>query len=159
MSRIHRQGAFLVWLMLMAALMVACSASKRITEPPVARLSGLELQSNGQMVVDIMLTNLNPVALQANSARFQVVSEGVMWVNWEQSIDWQVPANARDGVRMTGPLVSPKVGQWLDEISQGQRDSLPYTLTLALGLSTEDAIETEHQGFLYRVPGQPGRFR
>lgn len=155
----HRYSLFgLVGLAVMVGL-AACSPSKRIIEPPVAQISGIELLMGGEVRVEMMLTNLNPVALVAQSVKLTMVSDDITWLATEQSVTWQVSANAREAVSITAWVASPDIMPKLDEVSQGRQGSLPYALTLALKLPDDRMIETEQTGFLYRVPGQVGRFR
>ena len=155
----HRYSVFaLIGLSLVVGL-GACSPSKRVTEPPVAQISGIELLMGGEVRVEMMLTNLNPVALLAQSAKLTLVSENIIWLETEQSIAWQVSANAREAVSITARVASPNIMPKLDDVSQGRQGSLPYALKLMLTLPDDRVIETEQTGFLYRVPGQLGRFR
>lgn len=163
MSLKHRYP--LIWLVSLALCTVlglalsACTPSKRVTEPPAVQISGLELLADGEARVEMMLTNLNPATLNTRSARLKLALEGVTWLETEQAVSWQVSANAREAVSLVGQTDASKVDAWLNEVAKGQRTSLPYALTLSLKLTDDRVIDSEHTGFLYRVPGQAGRFR
>ncbi len=136
-----------------------CSLSTRPLEPPVVRISGLELLGNDRARLDLMITNLNPEPLMPSGVMLQLAIEGKDWVISEQPIQWQVSPSARETVSITVSHEDREVLAWLQEVSENQRPSVRWSMTLSLSVADDQTIETENTGFLYRVPGQAMRFR
>lgn len=149
------------WMAITVFLVVlsGCSVSTRSLEPPVIRISGLELLNNQKTRLDLMVTNLNPQPLMASSVILELAIEKQDWVVSEQSIDWQIPASARETVSITVAHEDPEVLRWLREVSENQRPSVSWSMRLSLTVDDDQTIEAENAGFLYRVPGQARRFR
>lgn len=149
-----------LWLVLMLLVLLSgCGLSTRTIEPPVVRISGLELLAGDRVRLDLMLTNLNPAPLNPKRVVLRLNLNGQDWVMAEQSINWQVSPSARETVSITVPHQDLQVLVWLQEVSDNQRASVRWSLALDLVVDKDQTIETKDSGFLYRVPGQPRRFR
>lgn len=159
MSRSHLHGLQALILAALAVLAVACTPSLRSMEPPVVRLSGLSVLDPQTAEVRVMITNLSPIALDPQSAQVVVLINDEAFIDWEQTVDWAVSANARDVVRFTATAPSPQVRQWLSQLSQGERENLPWSLEVAFVWPDEHMVEATAQGWLYPKPGQPGQYR
>jgi len=122
-------------------------------------IAGLELIDNDQVRLDLMLTNLNPEPLEPSRVVLNLAINEQDWVMSEQTINWQVSANARESVSITLPHQGGRVLTWLQEVSRDQRPSVSWSLTLSLDLGDKAVIETDDSGFLFRMPGQPNQFR
>lgn len=140
-------------------MLAGCALSTRPVEPPVVRIAGLELIGNDQVRLDLMLTNLNPEPLEPSRVVLNLAINEQDWVMSEQTINWQVSANARESVSITLPHRGGRVLTWLREVSRDQRPSVSWSLTLSLDVGDKAVIETDDSGFLFRMPGQPNRFR
>lgn len=159
MSQIHRQlRVGLIWSAVLG-LMVACANPERYLEPPVVQLTGLTVLDNGQASVDLMVTNLNSLGLMAQAISFRWAYDGDLWLAWEQAGRWQVSANAREVLRIETGLDRRHVSESLALLERGERTQLPYAITLTITLESGRVLTTEQTGFLYPMPGQPGRFR
>lgn len=149
-----------LWLVLVILVSLSgCGLSTRTIEPPVVHISGLELLSGDRVRLDLMLTNLNPAPLNPRHVVLRLNLNDQDWVMAEQSTNWQVSPNARETVSITVPHQDPQVLVWLQEVSDNQRASVSWSLALDLVVGEDKTIETKDSGFLYRVPGQPRRFR
>ena len=144
---------------LAAALVVACAPSSRSVEPPVVRLSGLSVLNPTAVEVDVMVTNLNPMVLDPQRAEVVIRINDQAFIDWEQTVDWTVSSNARDAVTFTAPASAPQVRQWLSQLSQGERDNLPWSIQMRLSWADDRSVETTASGWLYPRPGQPGQYR
>jgi len=147
------------WVWLLISVLAGCTLSTRPMEPPVVRIASLELIGNDQVHLDLMLTNLNPEPLDPARVLLKLAIDEQDWVVAEQTINWQVSANARETVSLVLPHQNGRVLAWLQEVSQNQRPSVRWSLALSLNFGENIVIETDDTGFLYRVPGQPNRFR
>ncbi len=156
-SRFHHPNLWLI--LLLAAVLSGCSLSTRPIEPPVVRISGVELMGEDRVRLDLMITNLNPEPLDPSRVMLRVAINDQDWVASEQAINWQVSPSARETVSITVPHLDPQVLVWLKEVGENQRPSVRWSMTLALSLAEDQTIETKDSGFLYRVPGQTTRFR
>jgi len=159
MSTAHRYGLIVVLATLLGALLAGCSASKRAIEPPVVRVSALESDPSGQITLDLVFTNLNAFPLNATQINIGMHHDGMEFVDWQQTTNWSISPNATEVVMVRSPIESNEVLQRLTEVTQGERISLSYELIVEVVLGDERRLEMDLKGFLYRVPGQPGRFR
>lgn len=154
---VFRMAHSFLWLAVL--VLAGCAMSTRPMEPPVVRITGLELIGNDQVRLDLMITNLNPEPLDPARVALELAINDQDWVMAEQTITWQVSANARETVSITLPHQNGQVLAWLQEVSENQRPSVRWSLALSLDFGENIVIETEDTGFLYRVPGQANRFR
>lgn len=146
---------------LLALLIVgtACTPSKRPSEPPVVRISGIHLAEPGRAQVDLMLTNLNRIDLIGIDARIEIYINNELWLRWEAPINWAIPPNAREVVQIEARTTNQQVQDWLNEVASGERPNVTWTTKLSISLPKEAKLESEGSGFLYRVPGSLSRFR
>lgn len=164
MSALHphpftRDLSTLAVLVLVALSLMACSPSKRIDDPPVLRLAGVEQLESGKVRVDLMLTNLNQQTLMGQGAALQMSINDQPWIQWAEPVTWTLSANAREVVQLEAVTLSADVQQWLDEVAAGTRPSVLWSATLEITLAQGKVLNSTGKGYLYRVPGSSNRFR
>lgn len=140
-------------------VLISCSPSERVNEPPVVRIASVERLDGNIVAIDLMLTNLNPAALVAKQATLELALDDATWVQWTASVNWLVPSSAREVVQLRAESQNEMANTWLDEVANAQRPSLPWKLTLGITLADDRVLEADGMGFLYRVPGNQNRFR
>lgn len=127
-------------------------------ELPTISLDSLT-RTNGRIEVDVGIRNLNDSPMDIDSIRIALsVAEEAVAEFHDERLDLTVGARGREVIRLTGSD-SDSLRESLDLLTSGERASLPWSMAIDLGRSGRSDRQTESNGFLHSVPGQPDRFR
>ncbi len=136
-----------------------CGGSVRdvVGEAPLADVAGLNLTSDG-LILELALRNINdqPLELAALHIQLELAEQPLIDVRMERSVT--ITARSREVLRL--PLIAQAAGlEQLDQLSTGERQRLPWQLTLTLSPPQGRTLSTQSRGWLHPVPGRVDQFR
>lgn len=155
----NRKARRLSALILSAALLAACSGNLRevLGEPPQVSIDGLERVAD-EVILGLAIRNVNDQALDLDAVSVTVTLDGRALAAGERVLALTISPRGRESLHLT--LAADPAGlERLESLAAGEVQRLPWTLEADLALSNSRDRETEAEGWLYRVPGQPNRFR
>jgi len=158
-TRLDRTAWKLSLIFLCTALLSACGGNLREVygERPQVSIDGLERQEDG-VVVELAVRNVNDEALVLERISITVGLDGRSFASGDRELALSVSARGREIVRLALPADGAGLER-LEALSTGKVQRLPWSLEVRLGLADIRDRRTRSEGWLYRVPGQPNRFR
>lgn len=147
-----------VCVLLISVVVLAACATRFVTgHPPQVSLHALA--RDGQVItLDLNLRNVNDEALDLSRMEMRLELNDELLLQVDQALQLTMPARGRERVRveLTGGLAGLEV---LDTLGGEQHDSRPWQLHGRLYNDRGRGMKVEAKGYLYPVPGRPGRFR
>lgn len=145
--------------LLMALLVSACSPSPvRISgEPPQVDIRLLEHATDG-MGIHLDIRNVNDRRLVLNRFELTLEHGDDLLANINQNKTVEIAPRGRESVTLTAD-VAPSAARVLGPLADGSRNSLSWRLRGRILDTDGRVIAVDRNGYLYPVPGQPGRFR
>lgn len=140
-------------------LAVACGSSqKRIKgEPPLTSIDSME--RNGDLVlVDLAIRNINDRSIEFTAIDLDLSLADMPLGSGRHKFGITVSARSREIVRVALDP-SPEAVEVLEELAGGSRTAVTWQMNLVLHHPRGGSIDTENDGWLHPVPGQPNRFR
>jgi LEA14-like dessication related protein len=138
-------------------LCAACGSSTIKGRPPFVSISSMALQ-DGALAAVFDVRNQNDVPMTVQAIEITVTVNKVELTRHNADFNLLVGANSTEEVPVE-KLPEEFTRSLLASLDQGEVKSLPFDLSGRV-LTVEDGyLVFEHTGFLYPVPGRPGRFR
>lgn len=140
-------------------LAAACGSShKRIKgEPPLTSIDSME--RNGDLVlVDLAIRNINDRSIEFTAIEVDLTLADVPLGRGRQEFGITVSARSREVVRVALDP-SPEAIEVLEDLARGNRAAVTWQMNLVMHHPRGGSIDTENDGWLHPVPGQPDRFR
>lgn len=138
-------------------MLSACSGHAVRGIPPFVQVNGLALDQQ-DLSLDLGVRNANSVLLDIVQIEFSLRLDETDLAIYKAPSKATVPANGRENLRFA-LSANTEINQLLDELENGDRKSLEYTLEGVLTVVEDGALEFKRKGHLYPVPGRPGQFR
>lgn len=140
-------------------LAAACASShKRIKgEPPLTSIDSME--RNGDLVlVDLAIRNINDRSIEFTAIDLDLTLADVPMGRGRHEFGITVSARSREVIRVALDPSDEAIGV-LEDLAGGSRTAVTWQMNLVLHHPRGGSIDTENDGWLHPVPGQPDRFR
>jgi len=148
-----------VAMLVLAALSLTAACGTKIIRgvAPIVRLNELSHADN-TIRLQLSMRNLNGVVLDIQSIDFSLSVEDSELFTYKGPADTNIIANGTESwtVEVTESQSSK---QLLDKLQAGEIKSLPYSLEGSVNTIDEGKLHFSQEGYIYPVPGKPGRFR
>lgn len=144
-------------LIAVALLLVACGDHLIRGVSPIVRMN--ELSHDGKTVtVQMTLRNRNGVAMDVEHMNFSLTSDGADLLVYDGPAITSIAANGTENwsVDAGEPEATNKK---LNMLESDEITSLLYTIKGTITSTEAGALDFDYEGYLYPVPGRPGRFR
>lgn len=146
-----------VLLALTIASLTACGGGLIRGQPPLVGISALQLESQ-QIRTRIDIHNPNDVDMEIDTIEMSMkISDTDLGLH-STRLGLDIHPNGTEEIGFDFPSDS-SARQLLAELEQGEVNSLPYALEGTVRDATGGSEKFSQQGYLYPVPGRPGRFR
>ena len=142
---------------LAALLLAACGPDVIRGRPPFVSLSDLVLTGD-RLEAEFGISNQNGVPMTLRAADFAVTVRSAELVRFAKPLDLKIDANSTENVRVARD-VDDFSRTLLVSLDRGELNSLPFDLRGSVETTDEGELEFEYTGYLYPVPGRPGRYR
>ncbi|QOC21912.1 hypothetical protein IC757_12860 [Wenzhouxiangella sp. AB-CW3] len=155
MSR-HRLSTVLI---LILSLTMGCMGGLPRVSTDTLRVSIDSLErTEDHLVINLALRNLQERELAYKALEIQLELDGTKLAGTRHEMPFELPARSREVIRIETTGSSAGL-EHLNKLSEGQRQSLPWTLELGMIGERGPTRSVEYEGWLHAVPGQINRFR
>lgn len=135
----------------------ACGHQVIKGRPPFVGIADMTL-SGDELTTDFNVSNPNGVPMTIDTLDITVTVEGIELLRHDQPHDIEIGANGTEDVIVKTPA-GQSVRTLLDSLEKGEIGSLPMDLSGRVHTAGDGYLSFEQTGYLYPVPGRPGRFR
>jgi len=136
---------------------VACSSPVVRGQAPIVRISELT-QNSESLSLQLNIRNLNGEPLDIQTIKFRLSVDDDILADYEGSASTNISANGTE-VRNIQAQETSSGRQLLDQLQNGDVNSLPYSLEGSVSTSGDGTLRFSYEGHIYPVPGRPGHFR
>ena len=153
----RRVFARLLRLTLVAAGAISCASQIIKGRPPFISISGMGLVEN-RLSADFDIRNQNGVPMTIDMIDITVTVNDVELARDNREVDLLIGANSAEEVHVE-ELPDDFTRSLLDSLGSGEVKSLPFDLKGRVHTLEDGYLSFAHKGYLYPVPGKPGKFR
>ena len=158
LTGLSKTGPAAIGLLLAVALaLVACGDHLIRGVSPVVRLNDLS-HDGKNITLQLSLRNRNGVEMDVQNINFNLSSEDKDLFAYDGPAETNIAANGTE--TWTVEIAeSEATAAKLNALESGEIKSLPYAFSGKVTSVEAGDLKFEHEGYLYPVPGRPGRFR
>lgn len=137
--------------------LVSCASPGIRGKAPFVQLNGLHVD-NDLITVDLGVRNVNTEAILLQQIEFSISLDQTTLAIYKAPSQAGISANGTENFRFElSP--SPEGLALLDDLQNGNRPNLVYSLEGMLVVQEEDELPILGKGRIFPVPGRPGHFR
>lgn len=143
--------------LLCISLLVSCASHGVRGQPPFVQVNSMKLQGQ-TLALDLGLRNVNSEAINVKHIEFSITLDDVNLAIYNAASQASIIANGTENLRFE-LAASPEGAALLNDLEQGKRTNLEYSLDGVLLVNDDARMKVEQKGHIYPVPGRPGQFR
>jgi LEA14-like dessication related protein len=151
-----RQSLRLIGIGLLLSI-VSCGPQVITGRPPFVSISSMSLEGNGLSAV-FDVSNQNGVPMTVRAMELEVTVDDRELLRHSTTLNLLIGANSTEEVRAETRL-DDTTRALLNQLEAGEINGLAFDLGGRIDSAEEGGLNFEHTGYLYPVPGRPGRFR
>ncbi|NNL94182.1 MAG: hypothetical protein HKO64_01035 [Xanthomonadales bacterium] len=146
-----------VALLVMALLLSACAGKGLRGHEPFVTLNNLSLEGQ-EIELDLGLRNVNALPIKLAQIEFSLNVNETPLAVYSAASQASISANGTENLRFRIPSTEDGRAA-LESLDQGQINNISYLLEGEITDQEGIKMNLFRDGYLYRVPGRPGRFR
>jgi len=147
----------IILMLLVILACTACGPNIIRGKPPFISIASLTLEGD-QLSADFNISNHNGEPMEIDGIEIRVQVEDAVLTRYNSDFNLKIGANSTEEI-LVEQLPDEFTQELLTSLESGEVSSLPFHLEGKVNTLADGTLQFRNKGYLYPVPGKPGRFR